>query len=385
MTGPAHGPAGASAPQVRGLKFRTLADRLRREIAEGVWPAGSRLPTEQDLARAHGTSVSTVRRAVADLVDEALVVRRQGSGTYVLPPKAAARRAALIGVIVPHAAFYYPRVLRGVEEELTAAGASSLTACSNYEQAQENGALADMLEAGVDGLLLAPTLTGPEPPGAYLARLAELPVPTVLMERRASSLGDTNDSVCTHHEAGGYDAVRHLAGLGHRTVGLVLRLHSPTTEPVRLGFHAAVREIGITGTEFWAAREEWSPVAADRCLAELRRVRATAAVCFGDLQGALLEAAAARVGLRVPEDLSLVAYDDETADTARVPLTAMAPPKHLLGRTAAALLLNRLEHPDDPPRQILLRPTITVRGSCGAAEPDADALCSGPVAAVEPV
>ncbi|MGW2374473.1 LacI family DNA-binding transcriptional regulator [Kitasatospora sp. NPDC001683] len=367
MTGSARRPVEATAPEARELKFRMLAGRLRREIGEGLWPPGSRLPTEQELARAHGASVSTVRRAVAELVAEELVVRRQGSGTYVLAPKAGRARSTLIGVIVPDTAFYYPRVLEGIEEELAAAGARLVIACSSYDQAREIRAVADMLDAGAEGLLLAPTLAGPETPEAYLTRLAGLPVPAVLVERRGTSLGDATESVCTHHEAGGYDAVRHLARLGHRTIGLVLRLDSPTTEPVRRGFHQAVRELGLPGTEFGAALEEWSPAAADRCLAGLHQAGATAAVCFGDRQAALLEAAARRARLRVPDDLALIAYDDEIADIAEIPLTAVAPPKHLLGRTAAAVLLNRLEHPEDPRRQVLLRPTITVRDSCGAA------------------
>ncbi|MGW0882617.1 LacI family DNA-binding transcriptional regulator [Streptomyces sp. NPDC002671] len=378
MAGWAHRPAESAALEVRGLKFRMLADRLRREIGEGLWPPGSRLPTEQELARAHGASVSTVRRAVADLVAEELVVRRQGSGTYVLAPKAATSRSALIGVIVPDTAFYYPRVLKGIEEELTAAGARSVIACSGYDQAREIRALADMLDAGADGLLLVPTLAGPETPEECLTRLSGLPVPAVLVERRGTSLGDTTESVCTHHEAGGYDAVRHLARLGHRVIGLVLRLHSPTTEPVGRGFHQAVRELGLSSTEFRAALEEWSPAAADRCLAGLRHAGATAAVCFGDRQAALLQAAARRCGLRVPDDLALIAYDDEIADIAEVPLTAVAPPKHLLGRTAAALLLNRLEHPEDSRRQVLLRPAITVRESCGAARPRLASLADWP-------
>ncbi|GAA2740922.1 LacI family DNA-binding transcriptional regulator [Kitasatospora cinereorecta] len=367
MTGSARPSSEGTAPEVRGLKFRMLADRLRREIADGVWPPGGRLPIEPELARAHGASVSTVRRAVAELVAEELVERRQGSGTYVLAPKPVSGRSALIGVVVPSTAFYYPRVLKGIEEELTAAGARAVLACSGYDQAREFGAVADLLDAGADGLLLAPTLTGPKTPEAYLARLAALPVPAVLVERRGTSLGDTVESVSTHHEAGGYDAVRHLVRLGHRMIGLVLRIPSPTAEPVGRGFHQAVRELGLPSTEFQAALEEWSPAAADRCLAGLRSAGATAAVCFGDRQAALLTAAARRFGLRVPDDLALVAYDDEIADIAEVPLTAVAPPKHLLGRTAAALLLNRLEHPEDSRRTVLLRPAITVRDSCGAA------------------
>ncbi|MFC1406524.1 MULTISPECIES: LacI family DNA-binding transcriptional regulator [Streptacidiphilus] len=370
MTPHAEQPGGSLPHQARDLKFRELAAQLREQIRDGSWPPGSRMPTELELARSSGTSVSTVRRAVDDLVSEGLVSRRQGAGTFIraAPDEAAARAASrpLVGVLVPDTTFYFPRVLQGIEEGLSAAGARLLLACSGYEAAREEKELKDLLDAGVQGLLLVPTLNREEPYERYLRRLASLEVPNVLVERRATSLGATNEYVCSNHEAGAYDAVRHLAALGHRTIGLTLREGSPTTGPVRHGFHQAIAELGCTSEEFSARREEWSPSTADRCVAALRDAGATAAVCFGDRQAILLLAAARRAGLTVPADLALVAYDDEIADLAEVPLTAVAPPKHQLGRTAAELLLGRLERPDLPSHQILLRPGITVRASCGA-------------------
>jgi GntR family transcriptional regulator of arabinose operon len=215
-------------------------------------------------------------------------------------------------------------------------------------------------------------LSGPEPADAYLRRLAQLPVPTVLVERRATSLGDTNEHVCTHHEAGAYDAVHHLARLGHRTIGLVLRAPGPTADPLSQGFKEAVTELDCRTVEFRATREEWSPATADRCVERLRAAGATAALCLSDRQATLLLSAARRAGLSVPDDLALVSYDDEIADIADIPLTAVAPPKHLLGRTAAEVLLHRLDHPEQPRRKILLRPSIVIRKSCGATQQPAE-------------
>ncbi|MFC1430919.1 substrate-binding domain-containing protein [Streptacidiphilus sp. N1-3] len=368
MTDPSRTGSGPLPRQARDLKFRELAARLREQVRDGSWPAGTRLPTEHELADSSGTSVSTVRRAVDDLVTEGLVIRRQGSGTFVLAADDAARAGsrALVGVIVPDTAFYFPTVLQGIEQALSAAGARLLLSCSGYDPAREARDLQDMLDAGVDGLLLVPTLGSGEAAERQLRRLAALPVPAVLVERRGLGLADTNEYVCTNHEAGAYDAVRHLAALGHRSIGLVLREDSPTTEPVSHGFHQAIGELGCTSDEFRAKREEWSPATAERCLEQLRAAGATAAVCFGDRQATLLVTAAQRAGLSVPDDLALVAYDDEIADLAAVPLTAVAPPKQLLGRTAADLLLRRIEQPGLSPHQILLRPAITVRSSCGS-------------------
>ncbi|MGW0854805.1 substrate-binding domain-containing protein [Streptomyces sp. NPDC002690] len=356
----------AFAQGPKDLKFRLLAQELRQQVRDGAWPVGGRLPTEKQLALSSGSSVSTVRRAVDELIAEGLVVRRQGSGTFVLAPDAPRTARALIGVLVPDTTFYYPQVLQGIEEGLSAAGARLLLTCSGYDQEREARDVADLLDGGADGLLLVPTFNGTEQRESYLARIAALPVPAVLIERRGTSLGDTSEYVCTHHEAGAYDAVRHLAVLGHRSIGLVLRAPAPTAPPLIEGYRQAAAELGCATTEFEATRQEWSPATADRALAALRAGGATAAVCFGDRQAALLEGAARRAGLTVPDDLALVAYDDEIADLADIPLTAVAPPKHLLGRTAAETLLRRLREPGSARHRILLRPSITVRQSCGA-------------------
>ncbi|MFG2846979.1 LacI family DNA-binding transcriptional regulator [Kitasatospora sp. NPDC048296] len=358
-----------SASEVRELKFQRIAGWLRRDIDDGTRPPGSRLPTEQELARIWAVSVSTVRRAVDDLVADGLVVRRQGAGTFVRASRPDDAKRSLIGVIVPHGSFYYPQVLRGVEEVRAATGVRVQFATSDYQQPVEARLVQEMLDAEVDGLLLVPTLSGPESAEDYLHRLGGLPVPVVLMERRGRSLDDRTEYVCSHHEAGAYDAVRHLAALGHRAIGLALRSPSPTADPVTVGYRQAVAELGGEPVEFQAALNEWGPATADRCLSRLREAGCTAALCFGDRQAALLVSATRRAGLTVPGDLALVAYDDEIADLPDVPLTAVAPPKRLVGRTAAELLLSRLKDPGRAPHQVLVRPGITVRDSCGAKQP----------------
>ncbi|UFU05958.1 substrate-binding domain-containing protein [Ruania halotolerans] len=77
--------------------------------------------------------------------------------------------------------------------------------------------------------------------------------------------------------------------------------------------------------------------------------------------------AARRRGLRVPEDLALVSYDDELADVADVPLTSVAPAKYRVGKLAAEILLRRITDGDaGPVHQVQLRPRIVIRDSCGA-------------------
>ncbi|WP_336628062.1 MULTISPECIES: GntR family transcriptional regulator [unclassified Microbacterium] len=359
----------------RGLKFEILADQLRRGILAGTWTAGQKLPTEQELSKETGLSLTTVRRAFDELVAERIVVRRQGAGSFVAharPREERARRR--IGVLLPDTQHYYPRVLQGIDESLSAAGASLQLATYRYQPEREDDAIASLLDAGVDGLLLAPTLTGIEDPLARSRELTALPVPVVLVERSLHGIGpaDTTEHVCSDHAGGAYDAVVHLARLGHTRIALLTRSRTVTEFGVVQGYRSAVADLGlIADLEFSQAKSEWEADSAESAFRALRAFDATAALVFGDREAAMLEGAARRGGVRVPDDVALVSYDDEFADLAEVPLTAVAPPKYRIGRMAADVMLRRLVEGDECPlHQIRLRPRIVIRRSCGAGDRD---------------
>ncbi|MEU2235860.1 substrate-binding domain-containing protein [Streptomyces vietnamensis] len=360
----------------RELKFRALMAELRRGILDGTWPPGSKLPTERALATETGLSVTTVRRAYEDLVALGLVERRQGAGTFAAhrPERDRADRR-IVGVLVPDTTFYYPRVLQGIEKELAAAGARLVLACSHYDPAEEDAAVERLLSAGVHGLLLVPSLHTATDPGRRAEELLALPVPAVLVERRlaAHGPGDPTEHVCTDHEGGAYDAVRHLRALGHERLGLVARTDAPTTAPIESGFARALADLGLPAPTYERdVMARWDPDRADLALAALRASGVTAALCFGDREAALMLGAARRAGLRVPEDLALISYDNEFADVAETPLTAVSPPKYQLGRLAAQILLRRLAEGDAAPlHQVQLRPRLVVRASCGGRAQEA--------------
>src|SRR3954447_16345448 len=98
----------------RPLKFQALADELRRGILAGTWPLGSRLPTEEQLAGRTGVSLTTVRRALDELVAAGLVNRRQGAGSFVIASSEPGPRDRRVGVLIPDTHFYYPQALRGI-------------------------------------------------------------------------------------------------------------------------------------------------------------------------------------------------------------------------------------------------------------------------------
>lgn len=355
----------------RGLKFEALASQLRNEILSGKWSPGTKVPTENELIQETGLSLTTVRRAYETLVDEGLVRRRRGAGTFVnerRPDRES--RQGQVGILIPETELYYSKVLQGLESTLASRRVALTLATSNYDIAREQDALQAMLADGVRGIVVVPAFDA-DSVSENLRRveaLQSLPVPVVLLERSIPEVGaaDPSEHVVSDHAGGAFDAMQHLLGLGHGRIGLVLRQAPHTAPGIGAGYRSACKADGLEQVVIADEIGAWDAERADRALAELVDRRCTAALVFGDREATLLENAASRRGINVPEQLALVSYDDELADLAEVPLTAMSPAKYHLGSTAAEVMLRRLENGrSSPVMQVKLRPHLVVRESCG--------------------
>ncbi len=358
----------------KGMKSRFVAEGIRQRISEEGWAVGAKLPTEPELAASFAVGLNTVRRAVGDLVDEGIVVRRQGSGTYVasLPPTP---RRKLLGVLVPSTSYYYPRVIEGIERAATAAGAGVILASSENRLSLELEQTRRLIDNGVDGLVLVPNLNLADDPQAHVDALRRLPVPYVLVERRppAPALDDPTSYVVTHHVGGVFAAVRHLVGLGHTRIGYLGRLRTGTAAVITEGYALATAALGVEAVpEAVVQHVEWTSEEIHDYAALCRQRRITAVFCHGDRDAAMLLGHARRLGMRVPQDLAVVAYDDDVAEFGDPALTAVAPPKAEIGALAAEFLLQRIaEGPDKPARRVELQPRLVIRASCGGAAADA--------------
>lgn len=354
-------PAGSAA---RGHKTRRLANELRRGIAELRWPTG-KLPTEQELAQDQGVSLNTVRRAVDLLVQEGLVYRRQGSGTYVSDTRSETGYA--VGVVVPSLTYYYPRVIAGIERELALRGSRMLLRCTEWDPAVEQAAVEELIRAGSSGLILVPTVRDVRS-GFWPSNPAELSVPAVLVERGLALPATLHEFVCTHHAAGTLAALEHLLGSGHTRIGYLERSSPHTAPQIRLGLSAALERAGLDPEpSITASLPRWTAPDADRFLDRVVEHGVTGVLCFADREAALLVRAARRRGLGIPADLSVISYDDEIADLCEVPLTAVSPPKAEIGERAVGMLAARITDPGAPRRQEALVPRLVVRESTGPA------------------
>lgn len=329
-----------------------------------------------ELAAELGISVETARRDVAALADVGRLRRQHGSVAWpTLPlnardarlvrqaPRPAPSRLVL-GLVVPVSGYFFQQVIQGARAAANAAGVRLLVGITDYRRARDTAQIQAMLDAGVDGLLLTPSWDMAGPDDADLAELASLRRPVVLVERQIpmGARGAELDRVASDHAEGTAVAVRQLAGLGHKRIALLAK-ETHTRPHIRRGYHAAVQALGLPDDDLEQADEREVTRLLDLAATTTTDGAVRAAIVHTDVDALnLLQRLTAR-GLRVPDDFALISYDDEIADLADVPLTAVAPAKRAVGETAVRLLLRRLADPAAEHSHIDIVPELKQRES----------------------
>lgn len=305
-----------------------------------------------------GVSDVTIRRDLDALSAKGLARKVHGGATVAVDAVGAVPHS--IGVIVPHPRYYFRSVVDGIRKAL--AGARLTVAVSEYDAARERQLASDLVAAGAQGLLLVPT-----PKNNWIGHL---PVPAVLVERSESGAAAHGISwVRSDHEAGADMAVRHLWQLGHRKIALVSRGDTETAWSVRKGWQQAITTLRLDADAPQLSGvgsrpgPRWSTSEITGFLKRVRKSGATALLCHSDEDALVVAQQARSLGWQLPGELSIVAYDDEIAELADPPLTAVSPPKEAVGELAARTLLDLIADRSRPARRICLEPTLIVRAS----------------------
>ncbi len=327
-----------------------------------------------ELARELGISEITARRAINSLCTSGLLTRVHGGATVPGSPAADRVLKSATGLVVPTSDYYYARVIAGAESMAGHFGTRLVLGVTHYDAGSEKDRVQRLADLGVRGLLL--TTSAYEPSDGETGRwLDSLGLPLVLMERSFSYPETMReyDSVRSDHAYGAALAVRHLAQLGHTSIGLAIREETPTARGLKAGYRQTIQQLGLAeGAPYQALPvialdPEGTDKALNSFLDACVEAGTKAAIVHVDTHAARLVELAASRGIQVPDDLSVVAYDDEVAAFAVVPVTAVSPPKHEVGAAAMRLLEARLNStPGDlnlPIQHLSLLPSLTVRQS----------------------
>ncbi|MGB3828767.1 MAG: LacI family DNA-binding transcriptional regulator [Ornithinimicrobium sp.] len=258
---------------------------------------------------------------------------------------------------------FFTDVARGIEQTAQEHSLSLFLCNSNHSPQREQNYLSRLREQRVQGILITPV----DPHSPALSEVSRSGIPLVILDRAG---GEGHCSVSVDDVHGGRLALEHLLDLGHHRIAFVggpeslgqvhdRRQGALAAVADHRGDGAAITEIptaSMTVAEGRSAGQRIAGIPRDR--------RPTAAFCANDLLALGLLQQCVTFGIRVPQDMAIVGYDDiEFAAAAAVPLTSVRQPRTDLGRTAARLLLDEANNREHAHQQIVFTPTIIVRQS----------------------
>ena len=339
------------------------------------------MATLHDVARHAGVSPMTVSRVVngtGPVSPERRVRVERALADLGYVPNAVARnlrtkRSDTVGLVLPDMTNpFFTTLAQGVETALREAGVSLLLTNTDEREEEERRIVPVLLQHQVDGLLIVPAADGAE--AVRLCR--DQGVPVVLVDRRSDV--DDGDVVRSDAETGSLELGRLLVGLGHRQTAVLTGPGAVRTAVDRVtGFSCAFKEAGLPAPAVEHGRFTIESGVAMARSAMARDPRPTALFAANNFIAIGVMHALDGLGLRVPEDVALVAFDDLPSAMITFPFfTVAAQPAFEMGQRAVAMLLERQANPDAPAQDVVFAAELVIRRSSGepigvAAPPDA--------------
>lgn len=359
-----------------------FADQRRAQLLALLRAAGSIVVAEA--AVQFNVSELTIRRDINALAAQGVVERVHGGATL---PRArslfatnrsgatSAGQVFAVGLVVPQLDYYFPHVIAGARAAAAENGVRLLLRESSYSIEDDQRQIQALASTPhLDAIIAAPYVDAPHA-GTLLRWLDSLSLPVVLIERQPTQSLHRLEWVSSDHAAGARLAVEHLRSEGHTRLCLLVQELSPSARPLSQGFHEAVRNLALDPERQLVVRSRGFNTSTkydemDQLLAQCRAREITGLVIHNDPAAIAVANYCSDSGVQIPEDLAIVAYDDEMAALANPPLTAVLPPKQHVGRLAVDMVLARLrEGKRRPPHRVAISPVLKVRASSRPATP----------------
>lgn len=365
------------SPSERPNKYKAIFLQLQEAILRGKYTEGQKIPSEAQISRTFGASRLTAGRALKELEVAGLIERRAGSGSYVKPQgKLRGRTFGLLIAELGQTEIFEPicqgmaRASRATHDELVW-GAATRDVVSPEQQALQ---LCRYYVANdVSGVFFAPLEYTPGSADVnhrILEDFARAGIPVVLLDRDVYVYPKRShcDLVGIDNRRAGYLVTEYLMKRGCRRVLFLARAYSaPTVDQRIVGYRDVTYKYGVE-----AKVEIGNPERQDWVAGLLDRHQPDGFVCANDRTAAELMIRLKGLGVDVPSAIKVTGMDDAKYSTLlSVPLTTIRQPCHDIGAAAVWTMIERIEHPTMPARDILLDFQLIVRKSCGGADGEA--------------
>jgi len=353
--------------------YKQIAEEIKREIAEGRLKVGDSIGSHKELARRFNVSLITIRRARSELIQEGVLYTRIGKGTYVAEQTRRMKSTLprTIGFVLRDLESpFFSGILTSVEKHLSEQDYNLLISSTANRSEKEESQIEKFLDMGVQGLIIA-SMTREYVATPSIRRLHQTGFPYAIV----SFIADEDlYYVGIDHEFGGYLATRHLLKLGYKKIGYINGQKGSVLGEIRKkGYMRALAEFNIPYRENYVyhlrLRGEWFDYESGYEIGQdfiKLSDRPEAIFAYNDLAALGFEKAILDAGLKIPQDVAIVGFDDiKRSRVAPVPLSTIHQPTDEIGAKAVETVLNKIEG-KEPPYRCILDAKLVVRDSCGA-------------------
>lgn len=338
------------------MKHEWVAEELRKRIVRGIYP--HKLPGERVLADEFAVNFQTIRKAMQPLVDDGLIERVSGKGSFIKRKRALTNTIAI--VMHSFAGPLHTIITRSIEAAAARQGLNLLFKAIDTDPRPVAEIFASFAGSGTaDGIICWGS--------GYSAMAAGLPFVSVMSDANVSS--ESCSTVKPDDLHGGQLAVRHLLNLRHRKIGFVLpQGDTSLSGKERLAaYNSCMKSTGLQLAAPVEVPGEWRRMNRIRPIREtpalLEQLRGFSALfCFNDALASGVVKYLANHGISVPDDISVVGCDD-TEFAWALDITTIRLPIERIGEKAVELLVQRIHNKEAADEHISYPPELIVRGS----------------------
>lgn len=330
------------------------------------------MATMKDIAKLAGVSTSTVSHVInkSRYVSEEISLRVNNAAKELnyYAPSALARslkinRTQTIGMLVTTSTNpFFGEVVKGVERSCYQKGYNLILCNTEGDNERMKASIDTLLQRRVDGLLLmCSTLEGEKID--VFDRYPDIPV--VVMDWGPMLFA--SDKIQDNSLRGGYMAAKHLIESGHQNIGCITGPLAKHQAQMRYeGYKRAMNEEGLVFNPDWIIESDFECEGGYEAFKKMHAKGPLPSAIFvcNDMMAMGAINAAHEMGIQIPDDVSLIGYDDiHIAKFMTPPLTTIHQPKHSLGKAAVETLLKKLEKETTEPQVVQLEPTLVIRNS----------------------
>lgn len=353
-------------------KYVQLKGILAETIKVKKSDLGEEFLSENQLMKKYNLSCTTVRKAITELVQEGLLYRIQGKGTFVagrraVGPKRIFRRTNALEIILPWRAnnladFYTLRLIEGITEALSNTNCNLLIRGRSSKSRKRLSYKQILRDGQIDGLMIvAPR----EEDREDILKLKEIGIPFILLSGYLE--GEKVNYVDSDNRRGAFRAVEHLINLGHKRIGLLhgsFRFNTTDSRDRLRGYKLALERQGVCFNEELVAGGGNSDYRAINKLLDMRPPPSGIFAIGLSLAVKAVKTIKAR-GLKVPDDISVIGFDDyELAISNEPPLTTVRQPVYEIGWVGTKKLFDIIAGKEKGPVEVILKTKLVVRKSC---------------------